>query len=285
MPQLVLSEKDFVDDKILQIFLPSKLYLSSDQFYVGVCWVYVTFKQGGGARRILIGSDSVQAHQAVQNTQLIGSFRNRNNQRHFFSEVNYPQFLGKVNKGSSFRVQLFNQDNKSIYLQEVNHIAICVILKKSKMKEKNIMLSLTGELKNYGTDGNDMNYICTANIPKGIRINQNSTVAITDIFLPKLTYTEGDKVRNIVGDHGSGVLHISIFSNVVSYESDINSQLLRSFCIKVGHRNYTPPFLLYTLLSPGEYQSIRFIMKVHTCEDLMRFMFKGNLEVNLAIKE
>ena len=284
MPQLVLSEKDFVSDKILQIFLPSKLYLSSSEFYVGVCWLYVTFKQGGGARRILIGSDSVQAHQTIQNTKLIGSFRNKNNRRHFFSEANYPQFLGKVNKGNSFSVQLFDQDKKPIYLQEINHIGVCVVLKKSAMKEKNTLLSLTGELKNIGSDGNIMSYICTANIPQGIKIKQDSSVAITDIFLPKLTYTKDDISHNIIGDHESGLLHVSIFSNIVSYESDINSQLLRSFCIKVGHQNYTPPFLLYTLLTPGEYQSITFIMKVHTCEDLMRFIFKGNLEVNLIIK-
>lgn len=284
MPQLVLSEKDFVSDKILQIFLPSKLYLSSSEFYVGVCWLYVTFKQGGGARRILIGSDSVQAHQTIQNTKLIGSFRNKNNRRHFFSEANYPQFLGKVNKGNSFSVQLFNQDKNPIYLQEINHIGVCVVLKKSTMKEKNTLLSLTGELKNIGSDGNIMSYICTANIPQGIKIKQDSSVAITDIFLPKLTYTKDDISHNIIGDHESGLLHVSIFSNIVSYESDINSQLLRSFCIKVGHQNYTPPFLLYTLLTPGEYQSITFIMKVHTCEDLMRFIFKGNLEVNLIIK-
>ncbi len=284
MPQLVLSEKDFVSDKILQIFLPSKLYLSSSEFYVGVCWLYVTFKQGGGARRILIGSDSVQAHQTIQNTKLIGSFRNKNNRRHFFSEANYPQFLGKVNKGNSFSVQLFDQDKKPIYLQEINHIGVCVVLKKSTMKEKNTLLSLTGELKNIGSDGNIMSYICTANIPQGIKIKQDSSVAITDIFLPKLTYTKDDISHNIIGDHESGLLHVSIFSNIVSYESDINSQLLRSFCIKVGHQNYTPPFLLYTLLTPGEYQSITFIMKVHTCEDLMRFILKGNLEVNLIIK-
>ena len=214
MPQLILSEKDFVDDKTLRIFLPSKLYLAPYDFKVGICYIYVTFKQGGeGARKILIGSDSVQAYQSIENTQLIGSFNNRNNKRHFLAEANYPQFLAKVNKGNSFRVQLFNQDNRPIYFQDINHIALCVVLKKiTKMKEKNIMLSLTGEINFCGTDENVMSYVCTTSIPQGIRISEKSTVAITDIFLPKLTFTEGDIVRNVVGDHESGVLHVSIYS-------------------------------------------------------------------------
>lgn len=286
MPQLILSEKDFVDDKTLQIFLPSKLYLSLYDFKVGICWIYVTFKQGGGARKIIIGSDSVQAHQTIENTQLIGSFSNTNNKRHFFSESNYPQFLAKVNKGSNFRVQLFNQDNSSIYIQDINHIAVCVVLKKiTKMKERNSMLTLNGEINFCGSDENIMSYICNTNIPQGIKISEKSTVAITDIFLPKLTFTEGDTIRNVVGDHESGMLHVSIYSNIVSYNSDINSQLLRSFCIKVGEQNYTPPFLLYTLCSPGEYRSLTFTIKVHTCRELMQFVFNGNCELSLVIKE
>lgn len=285
MPQLILTEKDFVNDKTLQILLPSKLYLSSCDFKVGVCWIYVTFKQRRGARKILIGSDSVESYQSIQNTQLIGSFNNTNNERHFFSEANYPQFLAKVNKGSCFRIQLFNQDNGSIYLQDIKHFAVCIVLRKiTKMKEKNILLALNGEVNFCGSDENTMSYICNTNIPQGIRINEKSTVAITDIFLPRLTCTEGNVIRNVIGDHKSGVLHISIYSNIVSYDSDINSQLLRSFCIKFGEQTYTPPFLLYTLCSAGEYRALTFTIKVHSCTDLMKYYFKGNIEISLSIK-
>ena len=62
MPQLVLTEEYFIDDKTLQIILPSKLYLSSSEYNVGACWVNVTFLRGG-ARKILIGSDCVQGYQ------------------------------------------------------------------------------------------------------------------------------------------------------------------------------------------------------------------------------
>ena len=103
MPQLVLTERDFIDDKTLQIVLPSKLYLSPSEYNVGACWASVTFIEGG-SRKILIGSDCVQGQQVLRNTQLIGTFNNTNNARHFFSETNFPQVFGKLNKGSTLRV-------------------------------------------------------------------------------------------------------------------------------------------------------------------------------------
>ena len=285
MPQLVLTEEHFIDDKTLQIILPTKLYLSSSEYNVGACWVNVTFLRGG-ARKILIGSDCVQGYQSIEDTQLIGSFPNTNNDRHFFSESNFPQVFGKLNKGNSLRVRLFDQNQNPIYLNRINHVAVCVVLIKTKMKEKNIMLSLSGEVRNHGSDENVLSYICSANIPQGLRINQGSTGAITDIFLPKLTHTQPDgRVRDIIGDHDGGILRVSISSDIVSYESDINTQLLRAFCIKPGKRNYTPPFLLHTLLNPGEYQAVTLVMKVHACADLLKFIYREVLEVNLVIKQ
>lgn len=285
MPQLVLTERHFIDDKTLQIFLPSKLYLSPSEYNVGACWASVTFIEGG-SRKILIGSDCVQGQQSLRNTQLIGSFNNTNNEKHFFCESNFPQVFGKLNKGSALRVQLFDEDTNPICYWRVNHLAVCVVLIKTKMKENNYMLSLSGEVNNNGSDGNVMSYICTVNIPRGIRIKPSSTAAVTDIFLPKLTHTEEDgRIRDVIGDHDGGLLHVSIFSDIVSYDSDINSQLLRSFCVRAGQRNYTPPFLLHTLLSPGEHRNISFTMKVHTCADLLKLKFRGNLEVNLVISE
>lgn len=243
----------------------------------------VTFTDGG-SHKIFVTSDSVTGSQSFGQSYLLGSFRNQNiNSTHFFSETPHPQTHGRLNKVNLLNVTIYDEEYKVINASTVHHIAICFIMVKNK-STSDFMLSLSAEVQNYGSEQNVMRYLCTARLPRGIRINDGAQIALTDVHLPTLYEVNGEETRSIIGDHNGGVIHYTIESSVVSTDSDIGSDLLRSFCLKTGNRLYTPPFLLYTKMNPGEHREITFIMKVHACADLLKFLFRGNLEVNLSIK-
>lgn len=155
---------------------------------------------------------------------------------------------------------------------------------KTKASSPEFMLSLSADVRDYGSHQSVMRYICTARLPHGIRIKDGSLIALTDVFLPKLYEVNDGEAKAVVGDHAGGVVHYTIESNIISTDSDIGSDLIRSFCLPVGVRTYTPPFLLYTKMTPGEHREITFVMKVHACADLLQLQFRGNLEVNVSIK-
>ena len=239
---------------------------------------------GGGSRKIYVSSSSVIGTQTIDTGFLLGSFHNKNdNIKHFFSETPHPQTHGRLNKENLLNVTIYDEDYKIIKASDIHHIAVCLIMIKTNSRPE-FMLSLSGDVKDYGTERGVMRYICTARLPQGIRVNDNSLIALTDIYLPK-QFDEGEgQARAVIGDHNGGVIHYTVTSNIVSTDSDIGSDLLRSFCLKVGERAYTPPFLLYTKMTPGEHRDITFIMKVHACADLLKFIFSGNMEINLSIK-
>ena len=238
----------------------------------------------GGTRKIYVTSSSVSGSQPFGDSYLLGSFRNKNtNPKHFFSESPHPQTHGRLNKVNLLNVSIYDKDYKVIKAAKIHHLAVCLIMLKCQITP-DFMISLSAKVQDYGSEENVMRYICTAHLQRGIRINDRSLVALTDIYLPKLYEVSGQETRAVIGDHNGGVIHYTLESDIVSTDSDIGSNLLRSFCLNVGERQYTPPFLLHTKMVPGEHREITFIMKVHACADLLRLLFRGNLEVNLSIK-
>ena len=238
----------------------------------------------GGTRKIYVTSSSVTGSQTIaESSTLLGAFHNRNTLSHFYSETPHPQTHARLNKLNLLNVKLYNENHSVINAQNIHHLAVCLIMMKSDARS-GFMLSLSGEVRDYGVEQNVVRYICRTTLPRGIRFGENSLIALTDVFLPELIEERAGEVRPVVGDHNGGVIHYTIESDVISTDSDIGSDLLRSFCLKVGERSYTPPFLLYTKLNPGEHREITFVMKVHACSDLLRLLFRGSLEVNISIK-
>ena len=244
----------------------------------------MTFSEGG-SRKIYVSSDSVTGTQSIGPSGfLLGSYHNKNgNLSHFFSESPHPQTHGTLNKVNLLNVSIYDEEYKIIKASDIHHLAICLIMIKNKSTPE-FMLSLSADVRDYGSEQSVMRYICTARLPQGIRANDKTLIALTDIYLPKLFEESGGETKAVIGDHNGGVIHYTIQSNIVSTDSDIGSDLLRSFCLRVGERSYTPPFLLYTKMLPGEHRDITFVMKVHACADLLKLLFRGSLEVNLSIK-
>lgn len=244
----------------------------------------VTFLSGG-SRKIYVTSSSVTGSQTIGDSGvLIGAFHNRNILSHFLSEAPHPQTHARLNRVNLMNVSIYDEGQNIIKAENIHHLAVCLIMMKSEVTSE-FMLSLSADIRDYGSEENVARYICTARLPRGIRIRDGTLIAMTDIFLPKLLEEIDGEARAVVGDHNGGVIHYTIESDVVSTDSDIGSDLLRSFCLKVGERSYTPPFLLYTKMAPGEHRDITFVMKVHACADLLRFLFRGTLEVNISIRD
>lgn len=300
MPQIILTESHFIDNFTLQVHVPIKIYHNATKYKIGIkyfkiqilrnihvlglCWLNVTFLEGG-SRKIYVSSSSVTGNQPFGHAGfLLGSYHNKNdNIKHFFSESPHPQTHGSLNKVNLLNVSIYDENYKIIKAADVHHLAVCLIMVKNHTSP-GFMLSLCADVREYGTELNVMRYICRAQLPRGIRINEGASVALTDVYLPKMFERSGGQIRSVIGDHNGGVIHYTLESDIVSPESDIGSELLRSFCLRVGERDYSPPFLLYTKMTPGEHREIIFVMKVHACADLLKLLFQGSLEVNLSIK-
>ena len=285
MSQIIITENDFISNTTLQIDLPPSLYTTNDVFTIGTCWLNIVFTNEV-PRKILITSDCVRGTRSLSGNVIIGSYYNTNNQTHFFSESNFIQDFGDLNKTHVFRINLFREDETPIYSHELKHLACCFIMNRTLTGTNKYPLTLVGEVQNDGTDGNVTTYSCRTEIPRGVRLDKGARVAVKDVVLPSLfEIKEGGEEKSIIGDEGGGIHHISIYSDIVSFDSDIGSRLLHSFCVGIGKGHYSPKFPLYTLASRGEHMYISFEMKVHTCHDLLQYVFKGKLELNLIIKQ
>lgn len=282
MAQLVITEKDFIDGTTLRGNLPEEIALSPTQYKVGLCWITLASElDSGGASKIFVASDSVQGVQHLNQKALIGSFQNVNNRRHFFCESSAPQIFGVLKNVNSINLTLYNEDGDVLSATGINHLSICVVLLEAA-EMTHTMLSLTGEMIDYGSNQENLQYICRVSMPESITFKTGSKIALTEIFLPKLLTGGGRRVKS---DTSGGIFHVIVECNSIAFDASCGTRILRSFCVKTGQRHYTAPYMLFTRLAPGDYNTLEFVLKFKSCADLMRLKYQGKVELAVAISE
>ena len=285
MAQLIITEGDFIDGSTLRGPLPEEIALSPTQYKVGLCWISLASElRSGGASKIYVTSDSVQGKQHFNQKALIGSFQNVNNKRHFFSESSSPQIFGTLKNVNSINLSLYNEDGNLLSAAGINHLSICIVLLEAAEMSHTI-LSLTGEMTDYGSNEEHLHYMCRVGIPEGITFSKDSKIALTEIFLPELIEYRRGRTRKVKADQSGGIFHVTLECGSISFDASLGSRILRSFCVKTGQRHYTAPYTLFTRLSPGSYNTLEFTLKFKSCAELMRLKFQGQVEIAVAITE
>ena len=285
MSQMIITEADFTDGSSLRVALSEEITRSNLQYKIGLCWLNLASKlKSGGASKIFVASDSVNGFQHFNGKALIGSFKNTNNRSHFFCESSSPQIFGKLKNVNSIDLTLYNELNELIPASTINHLSICIVLLESAVMS-HTMLSLTGEVENCGSSRDGLQYICRVGLPQSITFKQGSQIALSEVYLPQLYDFNGARVRRVKADHSGGMFHTTIDCNSIAFDASLGTRMLRSFCVKTGERHYTPPYLLFTKLSPGDYNVLEFTFKFKSCADLMRLGFRGQVEICVAISE
>ena len=235
-------------------------------------------------RKIFIASESVTGFQPFQNRFLLGSFTNKNTGSHFYSESLTPQIFASLLNVNSIAITLYDEGGKIIPKSEVDHISLCLVMMEESA-QSHLMLSLGGEVTKCGDSSDEMEYLCQVNLPPGASFKAGTKLALTEIALPELYSRRTGRLRKVKGDEGGGIFHFSLESDCVAFDASLGTRLLRSFCVKTGQKHYAPPYPLFTKMTPGEYNSFNFTLKVRTCSDLQRLVYKGRMEIMLAITE
>lgn len=144
------------------------------------------------------------------------------------------------------------------------------------MEAKSIMLSLCGELQKSGDE-----YICILDLESPLNIKDGTTVGLQDILLPTLVNYHNHKV--IIRDMDNGSIRVSVHSDIVSTDTILGDQLLRSFCVKVGQRHYESPYPIMLQTRSGTFNKIVLHLKVKTCDGLNYTLYRGNISVTFVL--
>ena len=232
-----------------------------------------------GAARIQLSSSNVASIQRLHDTNLIGAFTNVNNIQHFYSESPVPQVYGGLLGSPNFDVRLYDGDGLSIKREDIQHLAICFVLL-DKMENKKTMMSLSGDLEKVGDK-----YTCTIDLPNPLILNPTSLVGVQDVTLPPLKTLVDGKLKTIIRDEGGAIVQCVIKSDIVSCENVLGQRLLRSFCLPVGERLYTSPYLILTQAAAGFYNNIHFNLSLKTCEDFQECEFRGKIHFSIVISQ
>ena len=285
MSQIIITERHLIDGSSLRIILSDEISLSKSKYKVGLCWLNLASKlYGGGATKIFVASDSVNGIQHFNGKALIGSFKNSNSRSHFFCESPAPQIFGTLKNGNSIDLSLYNELNEVIPASCIDHLSICLVLLESA-EMSHTMLSLSGEIENYTSSHDGLHYICRVELPQSVTFKPGSQIALTELYMPQLYDVAGRRLRKVKGDHNGGMFHCTVDCNSIAFDGSLGTRMLRSFCVKTGERHYAPPYMLFTKLSPGDYNTLEFTFNFKSCADLMRLEFRGRVEICVAITE
>lgn len=142
------------------------------------------------------------------------------------------------------------------------------------MKNNSTLLSVSGNIS-----GDDC--VCIIELEKPLWIRPGTTVGLQDVLLPSLFNTQNNK--EILSDIDGGLIRVSIYSDLVSSDTILGDQLLRSFVVKAGQRHYESPYSIMLNTTTSTFHKITLHLKFKTCEGLGFSKYRGRISLNLVL--
>lgn len=277
MSQFILTQDDYIDERTLYMTFPDRVTQIYRTKKIGVCWVNTAFKDAGGAERIIACSSDVTSKQSINGKALIGSFVNKHpSNQHFSSEGCSPQVYGKLESPNGLDIYLFDQDFNPIKRSHLQHISICITLLDSM--DGSYLINISGEVVRRGDS-----YQCTIPFDGGLQVVGGTKVGLQEIVIPEMVSDKTGKV--IIGDEAGGVLQTTLRSDIVSTSNLFGDTILRSFCLPIGRRFYSSPYIIMSTAAPGLFNNLSFKIDCVTCDGLRDFHLRGKINLTLLLSQ